>query len=277
MGGNPGRRARVRAPSRGRLILHNLNVAIPDPLLRELDSIVRQAGRLAQTSRQDLARELKPDGSVVTNGDRSVESFLRPELERLRPGAPVWGEEFGFAEEGPDGLWTVDPIDGTTNYAFGSPLWGVTVGLVVGEAVEMGAVYLPDLDEMYLAARGQGAWCNGDAMPSIPPGSIANHEIVSYCDTVLKRYPGQKWPGKMRCTGSFVVEGAFVARQRYRGMVGIREKLYDVAGAVCLCAELGAEIRYASGRAFSIAELKPNVPIPEAWVIFPAETEFELG
>lgn len=224
-----------------------------------------------------MVREIKADGSVVTNADRLAEEFLRRELAKIQPDAPVWGEEFGYAEEGPGGLWTVDPIDGTTNFAFGSPLWGVTVGLVAGEAVECGAVFLPDLDEMYLACRGKGATCNDEPLPPIPPGPIKRYEIVSCCDTVVKRHPGQKWPGKMRCTGSFVVEGTFVARQRYRGMVGIREKLYDVAASVCLCTELGAEVRYANGRPFSIGELKKDRQIPEAWLIFPAGTGFELG
>lgn len=247
-----------------------------DPLIRELERAVREAGRIAQDSRRNLERELKPDGSVVTNGDREVEEFLRRELATIQPGAPVWGEEFGHDEEGPMGLWTVDPIDGTTNFAFGSPLWGVTVGLVVGDAVEYGAGFLPDLDEMYLAGRGQGAFCNGQAMPPIPPGPIQKHELVSYCDTVVKRFPRQKWPGKMRCTGSFVVEGTFVAKQRYRGMVGIREKLYDVAGSVAICTELGADIRYADGRVFSIAELTANRPISEPWYIFPADAGFRM-
>src|SRR6187431_648871 len=117
----------------------------------ELESIARQAGKIAQDARRESTRELKPDGSIVTNGDRLVEEFLRRELPKV-VNAPIWGEEYGYAEEDPNGVWAVDPVDGTTNYAFGSPLWGVSIALVKGDEVELGAVFLPDLNEMYLAS-----------------------------------------------------------------------------------------------------------------------------
>lgn len=240
-----------------------------------LGAVARKAGAIAQQARQELERELKPDGSIVTNGDRTVERFLREELPKLVD-APIWGEEFGYAEESENGLWTVDPVDGTTNYAFGSPLWGVSIALVKGDAVEMGAVYLPDLDEMYLASRGNGSFCNGQKLPVIPPGKIERFETVSYNDNVLQRCPGEKLPGKMRCSGAFVVDGAFVAQQRYRGLIGVREKLYDMAACVCICRELGADVRYLDGESLSISALREDKAISKPWVIFPSENGFVL-
>lgn len=245
-------------------------------LLRELEAIALEAGNIAQKARENLGRELKPDGSVVTRGDRLTEEFLREKLPQLIQGTTVWGEEYGHAEEGPNGLWAVDPVDGTTNYAFGSPLWGTTIGLVRGPSVELGVVRLPDLDETYSAALGQGATLNGKRLAPIPPGPIAKYEMVSYSETALKKYPGAKWPGKWRCSGSFVVEASWVATQRYRGMVGIREQLYDIAGSYTLNLELGADIRYANGRAFSIEELKGGMQIDEAWLIFPGHSGFRI-
>lgn len=242
----------------------------PDSLLAELERIVREAGRIAQNARSHFVRELKPDGSVVTNGDREVETFLRGALKPLVPGASIWGEEFGMDPVSDAGVWAIDPVDGTTNYSFGSPIWGVTVGLVQDGQIELGAVLLPDLEELYSARRGGGARCNGEPLPPIPPGPILSHEIVGYCDTLMRRFPGRKWPGKMRCSGAFVVEAMFTARQRYRGMIGIREKLYDVAGSLCIAAEAGAEIRYADGSPFAVGPLMADVPIGEPWLIFPA-------
>lgn len=248
----------------------------PDPTLSELERIVREAGRIAQEARQNLVCELKPDGSVVTNGDREVETFLRDALKPLVPGASYWGEEFGKEPDSEAGVWAIDPIDGTTNYSFGSPLWGVTVGLVLGESVEFGAVFLPDLGEHYFAQRGRGAFCNGEPMALIPPGPIQKHEIVGYCDTLMRRYPGRKWPGKMRCSGAMVTEAMFTVRQRYRGMIGIREKLYDIAGSLCVAMEAGADIRYANGAPFEIPPLMANIPIAEPWLIFPRDSGFRL-
>src|SRR5476651_1395210 len=116
------------------------------PLLAEIASIARRAGEIALESRKTLVRELKPDGSIVTNGDRSVETFLRPALTDAVANSTVWGEEFGFEEEGPGGWWLVDPVDGTTNYAFGGPYWGVSIGLVIKDRLQLGVIVLPDLD-----------------------------------------------------------------------------------------------------------------------------------
>ncbi len=246
-------------------------------LLPALESIAREAGRIAQDGRPTAERELKPDGSIVTSADREVESYLRPELESLVPGSAVWGEEYGFAEEGPGGLWLVDPIYGTTNYAVGTPHRGVSIGLALGDSIVAGALFLPDLDELYLASLGGGATCNGQALAAIPPGPVQSIETVGYSETVSRAHPDVRWPGKMRCSGSFVVEGAFVAQQRYRGLVGISEKLYDVAAAVLIGGELGADIRYADGRPFEVEPLKDGRKIERAWLIYPSCSRFMLA
>jgi myo-inositol-1(or 4)-monophosphatase len=245
-------------------------------LLTELERIVRQAGRIAQGARKDLGLRLKPGGSIVTNGDIAVEEFLRPQLTALIEGTTVWGEELGCEEEGPGGLWLVDPVDGTSNFAFGSPLWGVSVGLVRGDRIELGCVFLPDLDEMYLASCGGGATLNRVPLSPIPPGPVEAHQLVSYCESVQRATKGQRLPGKMRYSGAFVIDGAFTVMQRYRGLIGIREKLYDIAPCVLMALELGADVRYADGRPFALEELKQDVTIVSPWLIFPSNSGFVL-
>ena len=100
------------------------------------------------------------------------------------------------------------------------------------------------------------------------------YRLVSVTDNAVKRHPDVRWPGKFRCTGSFVVDGTFVATQRFRGMVGIKEALYDIGASVLINSELGAEIRYADGRPFEIGELKANVTIKDAWLMFPKDSRF---
>lgn len=238
-------------------------------LLGRLEKIVRRAGRIAQESRADLQRSQKQDGSIVTAGDRAVESYLRPELTQLVPGTGVYGEEFGHDGDGPNGLWAVDPVDGTSNYAFGSPLWGVSVGLIQEGQVTLGAVFLADLDEMYLAAKGRGATCNGRPLPPIPVGGIGGIELMSYNDNLIKAYPGQVWPGKMRCSGAFVIDAMWVAQQRFRGLIGIRGKIYDIAASLLINEELGAEVTHIDGEPLDIGELSKGITIPKAYTILP--------
>src|SRR3546814_6992097 len=82
-------------------------------------------------------------------------------LSAARPEYGFLGEESGTFE-GSDGghTWIVDPLDGTTNFLFGSPLWGVNVALARNGRVVAGVTSLPMLDEFYVAELGGGAWCN---------------------------------------------------------------------------------------------------------------------
>lgn len=235
------------------------------------------AAKIALESRVQQRMELKPDGSIVTNADRAVEEFFRVELLKTWPKTSVWGEEFGRDEISPDGYWLIDPIDGTSNFAFGSPLWGISVGFSVGQELRFGAVWLPDLAEFYVAELGKGAWCNGELLTQIPPGAIQPHELVSHNESVPRRYPNQAIPGKMRCAGAFVIDGTFTARQRYRGLIGRGEYLYDAAGAILVNQELGAEIRWADGKALDYGELIGGGRFDRGWIIFPPKSGFFLS
>lgn len=245
------------------------------PLLAKLADLSERCGALAQEIRGDaISRELKGDGTIVTAADRNVETLLREELPKLVPGTTVWGEEFGYEEEGENGLWVVDPVDGTSNFSFGSQLWGVSIGLVRGNDVVLGAVRLPDLRETFVAELGGGAFLNGRQLPPIPAGPVRPEELVSYSDRFLRLQPGVELPGRMRLTGAFVVEGTYVACQRYRGLLGLSESLYDIAACLVMTKELDAEIRYADGEPFDLAPLKKPVRIERPWIIFPRESGF---
>ena len=251
-------------------------MAFISPLLAEIGSIARRAGEMAQDARKNLVRELKPDGSIVTNGDRAVEEFLRPLLTGLVPGSTVWGEEFGYEPDGGKGWWLIDPVDGTTNYAFGGPYWGVSIAMILDDKVEIGAIHLPDLGELYLAEAGEGAFMNDRLLEEIPAGPVRPEEIVVYPERLLRKIPALGLPGRMRISGAFVVDGTFTANQRFRGMVGLSERLYDVAASVLINQEVGAEIRYTSGDAFLISDLKAETKIDRPWMMFPKESGFFL-
>jgi myo-inositol-1(or 4)-monophosphatase len=234
-----------------------------------------RASQVAAAARENLEVELKLDGSIVTNADRAVEEFFRAELPKRWPGATIWGEEYGREEPSPEGIWLIDPVDGTSNFAYGSPLWGISVALAVDNVLSLGAVWLPDLQEFYIAEPG-GAWVNGRPMAQIPVGPIEAHHLVSYHDGIYRRYANQRMPGKMRCAGAFVIDGAFTARQRYRGLIGRGEFLYDAAASILINQELGADIRWANGAPLNYADLIAGRAFDKAWLIFPRDSGFFL-
>jgi myo-inositol-1(or 4)-monophosphatase len=240
----------------------------------ELEELARRLGRHARQARpRPGAWEVKPDGSIVTAADVEVERQARSALAEMLPGSHVWGEELGHEHAGVDGLWLVDPIDGTSNYAFGSPMWGVSIALAIDSRLLVGVVHLPDLGETYSAARGYGATLNGIPIAPIPEGPVRDEELVSCGDSLLCG-SNPRWPGKKRYSGAFVVDAMFVASQRLRGMVGHKAKLYDVAASLVVCTEVGADIRYADGRPLEIEPLMADVVIPEPFLIFPPRSGF---
>lgn len=216
-----------------------LNLAVP---------IVQAAGKQAQSLRATMEVRLKPDGSIVSDADTLVEEQLRRNLGPLLPEATVWGEEMGFAEPAEAGWWLIDPIDGTSNYVFGQPLWGVSVGLYKHGRLEMGIVDLPDLGWTFAAALGAGATRNGVALPQVKTGPIARHELLGHADDNHEAF--SFLPGKRRHLGAFVIEAMFMAAGGLRAMTSTKCKLYDAAASIVILRELGAEVRTARGCLF---------------------------
>jgi histidinol phosphatase-like enzyme (inositol monophosphatase family) len=138
--------------------------AVPDNLLQTLEKLARDAGAITLKYFQnpDLEVEAKQDESPVTIADRETEQFVRSEVARLFPGDVVIGEEFG---EGPGAAgarrWIVDPIDGTKSFIHGVPLYGVMIGVEESGEMVAGAVFIPPLNDMVVAVRGEGCWWNG--------------------------------------------------------------------------------------------------------------------
>ena len=134
-------------------------------LLTDFETIIREAGEIARaTARTEFKRWTKGhDNSPVSEGDIAVNNFLRARLAALSPGAGWLSEE--TEDHLPDRdmplAWIVDPIDGTRAYINGRADWTVAVALVEDGIPQLAAVYAPVTDEMFLAARGQGATCNG--------------------------------------------------------------------------------------------------------------------
>lgn len=106
---------------------------------------------------QDLDVQLKPDRSQVTDADTRVEKIIREHLADARPDDAVLGEEFGTEGAG-SRRWIVDPIDGTSNFVRGVPIWGALISLVIDGVPEVGVVSAPALGKRWWAATGHGAW-----------------------------------------------------------------------------------------------------------------------
>lgn len=136
--------------------------------------------------------ERKADDTPVTIADREAEQAIRRQLERAFPDDGLVGEEYG-RRDGPSGRhWYIDPIDGTKSFVAGVPLYGVLLGLEDERgACLAGAVYLPALDELLCAGRGEGCWWNGRRAAV---STVADLAAATLCYTSARSF-GQQGRG----------------------------------------------------------------------------------
>jgi histidinol-phosphatase len=131
----------------------------------------------------DLRVDTKPDLTPVTDADRAVERAVRERLERERPGEGVLGEEEGDTSSS-ELRWIVDPIDGTKNFSRGIPVWATLIALERDGVVVCGVASAPALGRRWWAARGEGAYRDGERIHVSQIDSI-EQATVSFSRTGL--------------------------------------------------------------------------------------------
>jgi len=223
--------------------------------------IAREAGALlAHYFERGIGFELKGDFDLVTEADRASEKLV---VERLRthfPSHAIVAEEGGGHESASDFRWYVDPLDGTTNFAHGFPMFNVTLGLErAGEQVA-GVVYDPVRQEMFSAERGAGAYLNGrrihvsraarlkESLASTGFPSVKRHNDVN----VHFFYQIAMASHGVRRTGSAAIDLAYVSCGRLDLFWEFGLRPWDMAAGALLVKEAGGRVSDMQGAAHSI-------------------------
>src|ERR1700731_3136026 len=132
-----------------------------ESFLPAMDAIAREAGAvLIDYFHQHLKVEYKGDADLVTAADRASEVLIRERITQQWPSHDVLGEEQGLNDQGSDYRWYVDPLDGTTNFAHGFPVFCVSLALEHKKQRIAGVIYDPTRDELFAAGQGSGAYLN---------------------------------------------------------------------------------------------------------------------
>jgi histidinol-phosphatase len=148
------------------------------PLLDFATHLAQLGGQVAMRHYRRADAWKKPDGSFVTRADFEVEEAIVAEILRMDRRAQILGEEYGGARDGLSGeQWVVDPIDGTSWFALGLPIFGVLVALCVDREPILGVIHCPALAETVSAARGLGCWHQVGAAPPVK-ARVANCESI---------------------------------------------------------------------------------------------------
>ena len=180
------------------------------PALREVLDVAMEAAWAA--GRRTLAYfntgalvEWKADGSPVTIADREAEAVLRQRIGRAFPDHAILGEEEGETPGTAPYRWIIDPLDGTRTFVRGVPLYGVLVAFEAQGEPVVGVIYLPALDELVAAARGQGCTWNGrpchvsavdrldDALVVVSDERTARERSAAYAHLAAHTYRQRTW------------------------------------------------------------------------------------
>lgn len=138
----------------------------------------------------DLRIETKPDRTPVTDGDQAVERAIRDLLAAERPDDAILGEEYG-GERAAGRQWIVDPIDGTTNFLRGQPVWGTLIALAIDGVPVVGVASAPALGRRWWGAIGEGAWAA--ALPAGSPERIRVSGVRRAEDAFISYNAIQGW------------------------------------------------------------------------------------
>jgi myo-inositol-1(or 4)-monophosphatase len=227
-----------------------------DGLLNKVIAIAREAGRIMLTERNVSVDTKGTKENYVTSTDVKIQSFLRKELTTILAHSEFMGEEEDLPSAGNEKIdrdayvWVVDPIDGTANYARHIPISTVSIALVKDNESVLGVVYQPNLDEIYYAEKGKGAFLNGERIHVsdrklencmlCTAWSCYNKKRAPLCFAVTERL--YYLCEDIRRIGTAAYELCQLARGSADLYFEINLSPWDYAGAACIVREAGGHL-----------------------------------
>ncbi len=226
-------------------------------------STAKEAGQLLK-NQLSIPHTIDYKGRInlVTEADRMSEALILERIQQHFPGHSILAEESPERDQSPEYRWIIDPLDGTTNYAHGYPVFCVSIALEQDQRIVVGVVYNPMLDELFLAEEGRGAWLNGrriqvsdsdDLSRSLLatgfPYDIRESELnnLNHFNSLVMEAQA------IRRAGSAALDMAYVAAGRFDGFWELKLMPWDTAAASLLVREAGGSITDLSGRDFSLS------------------------
>ena len=230
--------------------------------LDDLEPIAREAGALLMGYfDQHIKIEYKGDVDLVTAADRASEKLIVERLQAQWPQHGVVGEEGTRSDTGADYRWFVDPLDGTTNFAHGYPVFCISIALArKDDQLEAGVLYDPTRNELFAAERGQGANLNGRPLRVSSTTRLAdsilgtgfpshkrhqNPNIHFYQQLTLRSHG-------VRRAGSAALDLANVAAGRFDGFWEFNLNPWDTAAGVLIVQEAGGIVTRFDGSPFRL-------------------------
>lgn len=225
--------------------------------------IAREAGALLMKFFHHRVKiEYKGDADLVTEADRSSEKLILQRIRAYWPDHEVIGEEGARVETGGDYRWYVDPLDGTTNFAHGFPVFCVSLGLTFKGKRKAAVLYDPTREELFSAEFGKGAYLNGQKIEVSKTAKLAqslvatgfpshkrhkNPNIYFYHQLTLRTHG-------VRRAGSAALDLACVACGRFDGFWEFNLNAWDTTAGILIVEEAGGKVTGFQGQSLEITD-----------------------
>jgi myo-inositol-1(or 4)-monophosphatase len=196
----------------------------------------------------------KGDRNLVTNVDRQAQGMIIEAIQKKFPGHGIIAEEGRTQDVDAEYIWIIDPLDGTHNYIWGVPIFGVSIGVVRRDRFVAGVIYMPVDEELYVAELGNGAYKNGALM------KVSAHQDLKECsvsfDSGIRFNPQALLPilgdiadrsFNVRMFGSSARALSYLAEGKIDAAIEFEDQPWDCAAGICLIEQAGGKVTSLDG------------------------------
>lgn len=231
---------------------------------RYLKTLILEAGtRLKRQFGRVKSIQIKEGAStnLVTNVDREIEDFIKGRIRKNFAEDSILAEESAAEDLTSGKKWIIDPLDGTTNFAHGLPIFCISIALEEEGIVTAGAVYNPIAKEFFYARRGKGATFNRKKIQVSKAKKLREALLVTGFPYTIHSHPEHSLPffnmlivqaQGMRRLGSAALDLCYLAMGRFDGFFEVYLNAWDTAAGVLILTEAGGSITDFEGRPYSI-------------------------
>jgi len=205
---------------------------------------------------KSIERKKGQETNLVTEIDKQSESLIIQKIHQHFPSHDILGEESGAHELKSEYRWIIDPLDGTTNYTHGVPIYSVTIGIEYKKEIIAGVIYDPNNDELFSAEKGKGAFLNGKKIRVSSTDRLINSLLVTGFPYNVKENPDHvvdhfvhflPLAQGIRRLGSAALDLAYVACGRFDGYWEVFLNPWDKAAGILLVKEAGGMVTTFTG------------------------------
>ena len=257
------------------------------PELPDLIALIKAAAQQELVPRfARIKQHFKDDGSIITEADRAMQAALHEQFQTRWPDIAFLGEEMPAAEqtrilaEARNGVWVVDPLDGTSNFSLGIPFFAVSIALVSSGVIRLAVVYDPLRDECFSAQQDEGAYLNGERLDlrrcmhvrHMSTGLVDFKRLPKSLAVKLATEPPYK---SQRSFGSVALDWCWLAAARGDVYVHGKQNLWDYVAGQLILSEAGGYAATLQGEPVFNGTLKPrsavlavNEHLFESWLAY---------